>query len=310
MRRGGCAIWPGGGFRLPEMPETSSPVRASAWEWARVVLLSADILWTTLCLGGYLPGSRIAMAVLTAALVAVHLSDPLRGTRAHPAGWLFVPFIAYAAANVLWVTPVRWLGWFDWLIWAQTAAIFWVVLNGVEARSCRRAVWVFLVALGVVSAALAGYQHFVSPTWIMLGRTQADQYIGRSSGPFGIPNSLGVFMALLIPPVGAQAFGPGRTRAVRILCALALAALAAGFVLAVSRGAWLALAAAFGLKPLLSGGRSLGRRIAGAAGAVGVAAAAVAILYFSFPLMRVRADQFVRDAGEHAAILLPRIVCL
>ena len=64
------------------------------------------------------------MAVLTAALVAVHLSDPLRGTRAHPAGWLFVPFIAYAAANVLWVTPVRWLGWFDWLIWAQTAAIF------------------------------------------------------------------------------------------------------------------------------------------------------------------------------------------
>ena len=49
----------------------------------------------------------------------------------------------------------------------------------------------------------------------MLGRTQADQYIGRSSGPFGIPNSLGVFMALLIPPVGAQAFGPGRTRAVR-----------------------------------------------------------------------------------------------
>ena len=271
-----------------------------------MVLLSADILWTTLCLGGYLPGSRIAMAVLTAALVAVHLSDPLRGTRAHPAGWLFVPFIAYAAANVVWVTPVRWLGWFDWLIWAQTAAIFWVVLNGVEARSCRRAVWVVLVALGVVSAGLAGYQHFVSPTWLMLGRTQADQFIGRSSGPFGIPNSLGVFMALLIPPVGAQAFGPGRTRAVRVLCALALAALAAGFVLAVSRGAWLALAAAFALRPLLSGGRSLGRRIAGAAGAGGIAAAAAAILYFSFPMMRVRADQFVRDAGEHARPILWR----
>ncbi len=307
VRDGGRAVLPGGGSaRPPRMPDSSSPVRASAWEWARVVLLSANILWTTLCLGGFLPGTRIAMAALTAALVAVHLADPRRGTRAHPAGWLFVPFIAYAAANVAWVTPVRWLGWFDWLNWAQAAAIFWIVLNGVEARSCRRLLWIVLVALGVAAAALAGYQHFISPTWLMLGRTQAGQFVGRSSGPFGIPNSLGVFMALLIPPVGAQAFGPGRTRAVRVLCALALAALAVGFVLAVSRGAWLALAAAFALKPLLSRGRSLGRRVAGASVAVAAAAAAIAVLYFSFPLMRMRADQLVKDAGEQTRPILWR----
>jgi tetratricopeptide (TPR) repeat protein len=246
------------------------------------------------------------MVVLTAALLAVHLADPLRGTRAHPAGWLFAPFLVYAAANVAWVTPVRWLGWIDWLNWAQTAAVYWVVLNGVEARSCRRALWIVLVGLGVASAALAGYQHFVNPRWIMLGRTQADQYIGRASGPFGIPNSLGVFMALLIPPVGAQAFGPGRTRAVRALCLVALAALAAGFILAISRGAWLALAAAFALRPLLNRGRSFGRRLAGAAVAVGAAAAAVAVLYFSFPLMRERADQLVKDAGEHSRPILWR----
>jgi len=288
------------------MPDPSTPVRASAWEWARVVLLSANLLWTTLCLGGFLPGTRVAMVALTAALLAVHLADPLRGTRAHPAGWLFAPFLVYAAANVAWVTPVRWLGWIDWLNWAQTAAVFWIVLNGVESWSCRRAIWIVVVGLGVASAALAGYQHFVNPKWIMLGRTQADQFIGRSSGPFGIPNSLGVFMALLIPPVGAQAFGPGRTRAVRALCLVALAVLAAGFVLAVSRGAWLALAAAFALRPFLSRGRSLGRRLAGAAIAIGAAAAAVAVLYFSFPLMRVRADQLVRDAGEHSRPILWR----
>lgn len=246
------------------------------------------------------------MAALTAALVAVHLADPVRGARAHPAGWLFAPFIAYAAANVAWVTQVRWLGWFDWLNWAQAAAIFWIVLNGVETRSCRRFVWIVLVVLGVAAAALAGFQHFLSPSWLMLGRTQAGQFVGRSSGPFGIPNSLGVFMALLIPPVGAQAFGPGRTRAVRVVCAVALAALAAGFVLAVSRGAWLALAAAFALKPLLSRGRSFGRRITGAGIAAAAAAAAVAVLYFSFPLMRVRADQLVKDAGEQTRPILWR----
>src|ERR1035438_8969877 len=122
------------------MRDTSSPVRASAWEWARVVLLSANLLWTTLCLGGFLPGTRVAMVALTAALLAVHRADPLRGTRAHPAGWLFAPFLVYAAANVAWVTPVRWLGWIDWLNWAQAAAVFWIVLNGVESRSCRRAI--------------------------------------------------------------------------------------------------------------------------------------------------------------------------
>jgi len=139
----------------------------------------------------------------------------------------------------------------------------------------------------------------------MLGRTQAEQFVGRSSGPFGIPNSLGVLMALLIPPVGWLAFSPGRT-AVRASCAVALLLLAAGFVLAVSRGAWLALAAAFVIRPLVSQGRSLGRRIAAAASAVLAAAAAAAVLYASFPIMHERVDQLVRDAGERTRPILWR----
>ena len=75
----------------------------AAFEWARVALLGANLAWTTLCLGGFLPGSRVVMAALTAALLAVHLADPARGTRAHPAGWLFLAFLAYAAANAAWV---------------------------------------------------------------------------------------------------------------------------------------------------------------------------------------------------------------
>ena len=271
----------------------------AAFEVARVALLAADIAWTTLCLGGFLPGSRVWMAALTGALVAVHLVDPARGTRAHPAGWLFVPFLAYAAANAAWVTPVRWLGWTDWLNWAQAAAVFWVVLNGVSLPACRCFLCAFLVALGVLSAGLGCYQHFMRPDWLMLGRTQAAQFIGRSSGPFGIPNSLGAFMVLLIPPVGVLAFGRGRPAALRAVCIAALCALAAGFVLAISRGAWIALPAAFALKPLLTPGRSFGRRIAtGAAAAAALAVAAAA--YFTLPLMRARVDQLVRDAGERS----------
>jgi len=269
-----------------------------AFEWARVALLAANIGWTTLCLGGFLPVTRVSMAALTGALIAVHLVDPSRGTRAHPAGWLFVPFLAYAAANTAWVTPERWLGWTDWLNWAQAVALFWVVLNGVAVPACRRFLGAFLVALGVLAAVLACYQHFVKPDWLMLGRTQAAQFVGRSSGPFGIPNSLGVLMALLMPPVGALALGAGRPAALRALGAAALCALAAGFVLAISRGAWIALALALALKPLLTPGRTIGRRIVSAAAAAAAAAAVAAAVYFSFPLMRTRVDQLVRNAGE------------
>jgi O-antigen ligase len=288
------------------MPANPQPARALNFQWARVALLCANVLWTTLCLGGFLPGTRVAMTLLTAALVAVHLADPARGTRAHLAGMLFLPFLAYAAANVTWVTPVRWLGWFDWLNWAQAMAVFWVVLNGIEAPACRRFLFGFLASVGVVAAALAGYQHFVRPDWLMLGRTQAGQFLGRSSGPFGIPNSLGVLMALLIPPVGWLAFGPGRTRVSRAAGAVALAFLCAGFVLAVSRGAWLALAAAFALRPLLSPGSSVARRVGGTLLAAAVAAAAAAVLYFSFPLMHERVDQLVKDAGERTRPILWR----
>jgi O-antigen ligase len=280
------------------MPESPSPVRASAWEWARTALLSVDIAWTTLCLGGFMPGTRVVMIALTALTLAAYFCDPLRPRSAHPAGWLFVPFIAYAACSAAWVTPVHWMGWTDWINWAQMIGVFWVVLNGVRSEGPRRFLCLVLVALGVTTAALALYQHYIDPRWLMLGRRQLDQYIGRATGSFGIPNSQGVFLALLLPPVAAIAFGRGRPTAQRLAASAVLAALGCAFVLAISRGAWLALAAAIVLRSLFSPGKSFGKRIAGAAAVVAAGAAALALLYFSYPLMHERMQQFVTDAGE------------
>jgi tetratricopeptide (TPR) repeat protein len=270
------------------------------FEGARVALLTANLAWTTLSLGGFLPGSRVGMSVLTAALAAVHLADPDRAPRAHPAGWLALPFLIYAAANVIWVSPTRWLGWFDWLNWTQGAVVFWVVLNGVVTPWGRRTLAGAVGALGLLSATLACYQHWGNPDWLMLGRRQAAQFVGRSSGPFGIPNSLGVFMALLIPPAGAVALDRRRPALMRAVGAGALALFVAGFVLAISRGAWLALAAAFALRALLAPGRSLGRRLTAGAAAVGAAAALAALSYLALPLMRERVAHLVRDAGERS----------
>jgi O-antigen ligase len=204
------------------------------------------------------------------------------------------------------VTPVGWLGWTDWLNWTQAALVFWIVLNGVEAPACRRFLAAVLVAVGVASALLGAYQHFARPDWLMLGHTQASQYIGRSSGPFGIPNSLGTLMALLIPPVGALALAKAGLPSLRVACALALVALAAGFVLAVSRGAWLSLAAAFVLRQLLAPGKRLGRRIGAAAAAAASVALLGVLIYALFPLMRERVDRLVTDVGEHSRPILWR----
>jgi O-antigen ligase len=268
------------------------------FERARVALLVADIGWTTLCLGGYMAQTKVVMGILTAALIAVHLVDPSRRGRPHAAGWLFLPFLVYAAANLAWVSPTKWIGWFDVLNWAQMVAVFWVVLNGIKSSGCRRFICVFLVLLGVVASAMSCYEHFMNPRWLMLGRHQIDQFIGRATGPFGIPNSMGVFMALFIPPTAYVALEKDWPVKLRILAGVALCALGTGFVLAISRGAWLALAAALALKPLLTPGRSVARRIAAAVGVVAVTAAAVVIVYFSFPLMRERSNEFIRDFGE------------
>jgi hypothetical protein len=271
----------------------------------RTAVLSADLAWTTLCLGGFMPGTRAAMSAMTALLVALHFCDPRRG-RAHPAGWLFLPFLAYAACNVAWVTPVPWLGAVDLLNWAQGIAVFWIVLNGIRSTECRRVLVLVIVALAVTSAAVGVYEHFVDPRWLMLGRTQLDQFVGRSAGTFGFPNSQGVLMALLIPPVAGISFRKGRIPAVRIGAVVALVALVTGFILAISRGAWLALAAAAALQTFLAPGQSAGRRFAGAGAVLAGAVAVVVVLYASFPLMHERMVEFVVDVGERTRPIMWR----
>jgi len=300
------------------------------WEWVRVAALAALLAWTTASLGGYLAGTRGVAAMLTAGLLAIHLLAPGPSGRTHPGGWLWIPFLLYAAVNVAWVTPVGWLGWMDWWEWVQTAAIYWVVLNGVRSGGPRRGLLWCLAAIGTGASFLACYQHWFRPDWLMLHRTQLPQFIGRSGGPFGIPNSLAALMMLLMPSMAAIAFararlssarggpgegvtrsgfsvpgaggrreGPPRPRvAQRIAAAAVLVVLAVGFVFAFSRGAWIAFAGALALQPLFARGRSVGRRLLHAAALVALIAGAGVALYSTVPLMKERFDLLVRQAGE------------
>jgi O-antigen ligase/cytochrome c-type biogenesis protein CcmH/NrfG len=265
-----------------------------------VGLVLANLWWTTLCLGGYRPETMPVTVTLNAVAVLVWLGLAAwrrRGLQLHAAALATLPFLLYAAVNVGWVTPVRWLGWQDWLGWAQMAAVFWVVLHGIRGTRMREILWWGLAALGVVAAGMAVYQHFADPRWLMMGRVQAVQFVGRSSGPFGIPNSLAAFLNLLLPPLVALALQRRAGAMQRILCGYLAAVLAAGILLTVSRGAWLSLGAALVVWPLLVG-RSPLRRLLGSAAVAAVLVAVVGAVYLRAPEVKQRVDQLARTRIE------------
>lgn len=284
-------------------------IRASGWEWAQVALLSVNLAWTTLCLGGFLAETMVLTSALSAALLTVHFTErAVRRQRSphseydlprlHSAGWLLLPFLVYAAVNVHWVTPVGWLGWMDWLGWTQAAAIFWVVLNGVRARAARMALFFVLVGIGCVLVLLASYQRFVAPDWLMMGRTQAAQFFERSSGSFGSPNSLAAYLILLLPSVGALAVRRRATAAQRLVWGYLTMVFGFGLGLTVSRGAWLALILVLAVCPLVIVCGSIGRKLAYLAGSwllIGLVAVAI---YTTAPTLRERFAQMKTQGGE------------
>jgi O-antigen ligase len=302
----------------------SNSSRVSRWEWTQTALVAANLIWTTLCLGGYRPETRVITGVLTCVLLAVHFLQQAQGAapsfsgaaiggganhrirRVHPAGVWLLPFLVYAALNVLTVSPVPWLGWLDWLGWANMVATFWVVLNGVRAPRARQFLFVILVLLGVLAVALACYQRYVDREWLILGRKQVEQFFGRASGPFGIPNSLAAFLVLLLPATGTLGAGRGARAVHRVWWGWATAVLALGLVLTVSRGAWIALAIAFVVWPLCAAHMTWRRRgiVAGVV-LLSVVCVTAAVVVFS-PHVRARFAGLVQDAGELSRPILWR----
>ncbi len=288
---------------------SAKPHRASAWEWSLVGLLVLNLGWTTLCLGGFRGDTMVVTSVLTALLLAVLFIAKATGhdgDRLHPAGWLLLPFLAYAAGNVLWVTPEPWLGWRDWLGWAQMIAIFWVVLNGIRSPATRTTLLSALLALGVVAVLFACYQRFVRPDWLMLGRTQAAQFLGRASGPFGIPNSLAALLLLVLPATTALMLKRAIRVELRVLFGFLTVVFALGLLLTVSRGAWLALAAVVVLWPFWAVRGSFARRTGYALAAlVGVLACGLT-LYLAVPGVRDRLAKLRTESGERTRPIMWR----
>lgn len=283
------------------MSRAESPTPVTNWDWAQTALLAVNLVWTTLCLGGYRPETTTITVALTAVLLAVHaLAIGFEGRRIHPAGAAWMPFLVYAVANVVWVTPVRWLGWSDWIAWANLAATFWVGVHVLRDRGPRRLVFFTLVGLAVTAVVLACYQRFVNPRWLMLGRVQIAEYSGRASGPFGIPNSLAAFLLLLLPAAGWLAARRGASSVERVGWGWVTAVMLLGFVLTISRGGWIALGVALAVWPLLRRRGRWSRKLAYSAAALTATVLLAGIVVSAVPKARERFVRLANQSGERS----------
>lgn len=284
-------------------PDSKQP--ASLGEWSLALLLVANLSWTTLCLGGYRPETMVWSWLLTGAAVAMHLGMFGFSTdRLHPTTYAVLPFLAYAAINVAFFSPVPWLGWRDWLGWAQMGGTYLVVVNGLRRRGPRLLLLGCILVLGIIAVILACYQRFLWPDWLMMGRKQAAQFFGRSSGPFGIPNSLAAFLLLLIPLTLSLTMQRGATLFQRILCGYLSLVLLVGLGLTISRGAWLSLLGAVLVWPLCLRERTWEWRLTASLAATTVALLAGVAAYTAVPRVKQRFDQLVSEMGERSRPIL------
>lgn len=285
------------------MPETSTPARAArAVDWIVTLGLAATLAGTTLGLGGYLAETMVWSSRAVVALAVVALARAAFAPADQPLrlSWLVLlplPFLVFSLASVAWIAPARWLAWREWLLWLQAWVVFGLAFHAGRNRGPIRVLVATFVLLAVTGVAMAAYQRFVDPGWMMLGRRQTPTFEDRSAGSFGIPNSLAAQLNLLLPVCLLLLFSRGVTAAQKVFCAWLAAACAVALALTGSRGGWLSLGLALLAWPLLGGG-NWRRRAGGAVAVVAVLAALAAGLYHFSDTARERIQPFLDGRWE------------
>jgi len=285
---------------------SSRPIAAGGW--VIVTGLAAVLAWTTLGLGGYLAENMVVTAPAVFALAALGgllLALERGGPGLHLAAWLPVPFVLYAAASAMWLAPARWLAWREVWLWIQAALVLFLVLHFVRTRGQRIVLVATMAGLGAAGVAMAAYQRFVDPEWLMLGRQQAEQFVTRSAGMFGSPNALAGLLELMIP-AGLVLLG---SRAVswpaKILAAWLAALFLFALVLTGSRGGWIATGLTVLAWPLLGASDWRRKALGLAVAAVLVAGLGLALHRLS-PAVRERAQPFLEGKFEASRPLIWR----
>ncbi len=290
----------------------ASPLRhkaVNALDWAATLWLGALLGWTVYGLGGILYYGRpmLASTWMAAALAFLHglwwFLLPRNELKLNPLGFLFFPFLAYIWISNWRITPAPWLGRLEVMAAAQACLIYWVAIHNL--RTARR-FWTLLgifMGAAVLCLLAALRQYFLDPDWLPMGRHTLDQYAGRASGTFGVPNHFAALMLLVFGLSAAAGLTRGLALSLRIAACYLAVLFGAGIILSISRGALFGLAALLAAAPFVVFEQWRSRWL-GLAGVLCLGAVSAMLLFHTQPQIRKRFDKLAMEHGESTRIAM------
>lgn len=200
---------------------------ANFLDWLITLCLGSIIVLTTVHLGGVRPGTLLAILPLYVLLLSLHGLWLFVG-REHPGRLSYVPLwflpaLLWLLFSVLYITPVAWLGWYEWIHAAQAFIVLWVLCNNVATRAHLWALLILSFSPVLVAIFNGFYQFFQEPDWISGALTDfpivmSEQYLGRATGVFADPFTQAAFLLICLPLL-LMAGGASRLpKILRVLC--------------------------------------------------------------------------------------------
>ncbi len=177
-------------------------------DWLVTILLVAIIASMTIFLGGIRPETHLKILPLYGALLFLHgiwlaLTINTSG-RINLIPILFLPFITWLILGNLFWNSTSWRGWQSLIYVLEGFLFFWVFVNNVRSRSHLVFIIIALLAISLIAVLNGFYQFFHNPASIAstLGGatvTLSKFYHGQATGTFADPNSLAVYLLILLP---------------------------------------------------------------------------------------------------------------
>lgn len=217
-------------------------------DWLVTFCVGAIIILTALNLGGVRPDTQVILLPLYTLLLCMHglwlavdRSSPKR--LSHIPLW-FVPALLWMLCSILWVSPVKWLGWLEMIYALQAFILLWVLSNNLRTRAHLWAL-LLIILFPSVAALYHGFNQFFQDPASMAGAMidyplrLNSEFLGRATGTFADPNSFAAFMLMLMPLVLVAAAVKRLPIILRIFCLYV--GIMFFFAIAISRTYWAAL---------------------------------------------------------------------
>jgi O-antigen ligase len=281
-------------------------------DWLITLCLGSIIGLTTVHLGGVRPDTQVALLPLYLVLIWLHgislLINSAGSRRLSRVPFWFLPFLVWVFVSVVYVSPVPWLGWQEFIYGLQAFIVLWVLCNNVQTRAH---LWVLLLMAGspLLFAIFNGFYQFYQNPGSMMGAftdfrlALPEQFLGRATGVFADPYTQAAFLLILLPMILSVAAARRLPIILRVLCLYI--ALMMAVVVAFTQVLWAGLIVIFmvGVVPWFCY-RRLKRRVVVSIIGAGFTATTLALVVWSHPVFEKGFQRALAEGGESGRIVL------